>query len=55
MFSSLETFNVFFFIGLALIVLGVLFEEKLIEVEDKIFSKFTRKEEQHEALAEDKI
>ena len=49
MFSSLETFSVFFFIGLALIVLGVVFEEKLIEAEKKAFSKLKRKDKRHEA------
>ena len=43
MFATLESFSIFFFIGLALIVLGVIFEEKLIAIENKIAKKVRRK------------
>ena len=43
MFATLESFSIFFFIGLALIILGVIFEEKLIAVENKIAKNIRRK------------
>ncbi len=39
MFNSIETFSVFFFTCLALIILGIVFEEKLIEFEVKLTNK----------------
>lgn len=36
MFSSLESFSIFFFVSLALIILGVVFEEKLINFEERV-------------------
>lgn len=38
MFESMTSFLVFFFASLALIVLGILFEEKLIQFEDFLFT-----------------
>lgn len=35
MFASLESFNIFFFPCLALIILGIVYEEKLIALEEK--------------------
>lgn len=45
MFNSIESFSVFFFTCLALIILGIVFEEKLIEIEDRLANK--RKERKH--------
>lgn len=45
MFASLESFNLFFFPCLALIVLGVIFEDKLIAFEDKQRAKRNRKKD----------
>ena len=36
MFSSLESFSVFFFSGLILLILGIIFDDKLIALERKI-------------------
>ncbi len=36
MFSSLESFSIFFFVCLGLIVLGIIFEDKLIEIEERV-------------------
>lgn len=43
MFASLESFSLFFFISLALIVLGIVFEDKLIALEEKRIEKKTQK------------
>ena len=50
MFSSLESFSVFFFTCLILIILGIVFEEKLIEVERK-FDRWCRNRKYQKALA----
>lgn len=42
MFATLESFSIFFFTGLALIILGVIFEEKLIAVENRIAAKLRK-------------
>ncbi len=39
MFNSADSFAVFFFTCLALIILGIVFEEKLIEIEVKLTNK----------------
>lgn len=38
MFESMSGFLWFFFVSLALIVLGILFEERLIQFEDFLFT-----------------
>jgi len=38
MFETMQSFLAFFFPTLALIILGILFEEKLIAFEQKLFS-----------------
>ena len=38
MFETMQSFLTFFFPALALIVLGILFEEKLIAFENKLFA-----------------
>ena len=43
MFATLESFSIFFFTCLALIVLGIVFEEKLISIEKKIDKKIAQK------------
>lgn len=43
MFASLESFSLFFFIGVALISLAILFEDKLIALEEKRIEKKTQK------------
>ena len=39
MFETMQSFLAFFFPTLALIILGILFEEKLIAFEQKLFGK----------------
>ena len=39
MFETMQSFLAFFFPTLALIILGILFEEKLIAFEQKLFAK----------------
>ncbi len=43
MFASLESFSIFFFVSLALIVLAIIFEEKLIALEKRIDKKIASK------------
>ena len=43
MFATLESFSIFFFTCLALIVLGIVFEEKLISLEKRIDKKIAQK------------
>lgn len=43
MFASLESFSIFFFVSLALIVLAIIFEEKLIAVEKRIDKRIAAK------------
>lgn len=45
MFASLESFSVFFFVSLALIVLGIAFEDKLIAIEKKHDAKKNKRKE----------
>lgn len=39
MFTSLESFSAFFFVSFAIILLGILFEEKLVAVEIRMHKK----------------
>lgn len=55
MFATLESFSIFFFIGLALILLGVIFEEKLIEFESRIAKKVIRKKSGRKHPSTDKV
>ena len=43
MFASLESFSVFFFTCLALVVLGIAFEDKLIAIEERYDAKKKQK------------
>ena len=43
MFTSLESFSVFFFTGLALLLLGIIFDKQLIKLEKKIDKKIADK------------
>ena len=43
MFATLESFSIFFFTCLALIVLGIVFEEKLVALEKKIDRKISHR------------
>ena len=43
MFATLESFSVFFFTCLTLIILGIIFEEKLIAIEKKVDKKLAQK------------
>lgn len=43
MFASLESFSIFFFVSLALIVLAIVFEEKLIALEKRIDKRIASK------------
>ncbi len=43
MFATLESFSIFFFTCLALVVLGIIFEEKLVAIEKKIDKKIAQK------------
>ncbi|MBQ8502784.1 MAG: hypothetical protein IJ491_00710 [Clostridia bacterium] len=43
MFATLESFSIFFFTCLALIILGIIFEEKLIALEKRIDKKIAQK------------
>ncbi len=43
MFTSLESFSVFFFSGLALLLLGIIFDKQLIRIEKKIDKKIAQK------------
>ena len=45
MFASLGSFSVFFFTCLALIVLGIVFEDKLIAIVEKHDAKKNRRKE----------
>ena len=46
MFSSLESFSIFFFVCLGLIVSAIVFEDKLIALEEKRIAK--RREKRNE-------
>lgn len=43
MFASLESFSIFFFVSLALIVLAIVFEEQLIALEKRIDKRIASK------------
>lgn len=43
MFATLESFSVFFFTSLALIILGIIFEDKFIALEKRIDKKIAQK------------
>ncbi len=43
MFANLESFSIFFFTCLALVVLGIVFEERLIALEKKIDRRIAQK------------
>ncbi len=43
MFTTLESFSIFFFSCLALVVLGIVFEEKLVALEKRIDKKIAQK------------
>lgn len=43
MFETMTGFYIFFFIGLAAIVLGIVFEEKLVALESWLRRLFSRK------------
>lgn len=49
MFASLESFSVFFFSCLVLIILGIVFEEKLINIEERVseYAKSHKKAKMH--------
>lgn len=57
MFTSLESFSVFFFVSLAFILLGIIFEEKLVELEDKMSRKsaMRKKAKKHTKIQSTKI
>ena len=44
MFASLESFSIFFFSCLVMIILGVVFEEKLIEIEERVITNAKSKQ-----------
>lgn len=43
MFASLESFSVFFFSGLAVIILAIAFEDKLVALEKKFDARIERR------------
>lgn len=43
MFASLESFSIFFFASLTVIILAIIFEEKLIALEKRIDKKIASK------------
>lgn len=43
MFTSLSSFSVFFFTVAAFLLIGIIFEEKFLQLEDKIDNYFKRK------------
>lgn len=43
MFDTLEFFSIFYFATLSLIVLGILFEDKLVKAEFRLREKYSKK------------
>ncbi len=50
MFTSLESFSIFFFTSLALLLLGIIFDKQLISLEKKIDRKIAQKKAAKKAV-----